>query len=253
MEKFFLRLLFAGNELYIVHQQDVCVAVFVVKFQLLALTDSLNQSVGEIIALDIDNLGPGIVLADGMGNSVDQMGLAQSRVAVDQQGIVRLCRRVGHGPGRGMGHKIFKGELARFDQGRGLCHDAFAVGIVVLVAQKPHFKVGGKNIAQRSLDVSKKALLDVAALEVRRTVKGEHILFQSHGAHVIEPGVNGRFRQLTLHALENIAPDVGNGIHKIRFAPFLFADFVYGPEEARTQKGRAGGKVARPRATESAK
>ena len=82
MEKFFLRLLFAGNELYIVHQQDVCVAVFVVKFQLLALTDSLNQSVGEIIALDIDNLGPGIVLADGMGNSVDQMGLAQSRVCL---------------------------------------------------------------------------------------------------------------------------------------------------------------------------
>ena len=53
--------------------------------------------------------------------------------------------------------------------------------------------------------------------------------------------------------MNSIAPDVGNGIHKIRFAPFLFADFVYGPEEARTQKGRAGGKVARPRATESAK
>ena len=65
MEKFFLRLFFAGDELHVVHQQDVRITVFVVKFQLFTFANRLDQGVGEIVAFDIDDFGPGIVLADG--------------------------------------------------------------------------------------------------------------------------------------------------------------------------------------------
>ena len=84
MEEFLLGLLLAGDKLHIVHQQNVRVAVFVVELQLLALTDGLNQGVGKIIALDVHDFGAGVVLADAVGDGVDQMGLAEAAVAVDQ-------------------------------------------------------------------------------------------------------------------------------------------------------------------------
>ena len=78
VEKFFLRLFFAGDELHVVHQQDVRITVFIVKFQLFTFANRLDQGVGEIVAFDIDDFGPGIVLADGMGDGIDQVGFAQA-------------------------------------------------------------------------------------------------------------------------------------------------------------------------------
>ena len=148
MEEFLLGLGLAGDELHVVHQQDVRVPVFVVEFQLFALADGLDQGVGKIVALDVDDLGAAVVLADAVGDGVDQVGLAQARVAVDQKGIVGFRRRVGHGPGGGVGklvgfahHEVFKGVFPRLDQGRGFCHDALAVGGVILVAQQADLKV----------------------------------------------------------------------------------------------------------------
>ena len=201
MEKFFLRFLFTGNKLDIVHQKDISVAVFVVKFQLLAFTDGLDQCVCKIIALDVYNFCAGVVLTDAVSDRIDQMCFSKAGIAVDQQRVIGFGGRIGHGAGRGMRklvgftyHKVFKRKLPGLDQRGWFCHDPLAIGIVIIVAQQAYLEIRGKNIAQGCFDVSEKTLLNIAALEVGRAVQNKYVLLQSGGGDIIKPGIDRGFR-----------------------------------------------------------
>ena len=77
VEKFQLRRGLAGDELHVVDQQNVGVAVFVVEYGRVALVlQVVDQLIHEILAAHVDHVGVGIVLPDLAANGVEQMGLA---------------------------------------------------------------------------------------------------------------------------------------------------------------------------------
>ena len=120
MEELLLGLLLTGDELDIVHQQQIRLAVLVLELRLTAGLDGGDQLVGEFVALDVDDLGVGILLADAVGDGVQQVGLSHAGRAIDKQGVVHIAGMVGYGDGcavrkavTGTHHEVLKIELGR--------------------------------------------------------------------------------------------------------------------------------------------
>lgn len=107
-----------------------------------------------------------------MGDGVEEVGFAQARVAVDEQGVVVLARRVGHRLGGGAGqavggahHEGLEGEFPALHQAAGPVGLPAAVPPQSLLIQKLYRDVRGKDVLQPRLDVPQEPVLDVAALE----------------------------------------------------------------------------------------
>ena len=122
MEELLLSLLFAGDELHVVNQEQVRLAVLFPHFGGFVGTflNGADQLVGQLIALDVGNAGIGIVAADDIGDGVDQMGLSKTGITVDQQGVIVLGGMVRNCLGSGVGqlvagtdHKGIEGEFIR--------------------------------------------------------------------------------------------------------------------------------------------
>ena len=180
MEKLVLCLYLAGYELDIVYQHQIGLPVLGAEVAGLAGADGFDKIIDELVALDIEDPGGGILLMDDVGNGVEQMGLAQARTAIDEQGVVVLARRVGHGAGGGAGqlvggayHEGLKGELAAVHDGSGLVFLGVLPCPESLVVKEAHGHIGGKNILQTGLDVGKEAVLDIGALEIVGTVEDQ--------------------------------------------------------------------------------
>ena len=118
MEKFLLRGFLSGDKLDIIHQEKVCIAVFVAKFEVFAALQRFDHLVGKLIAFDIDNIKFGMLVMDMPCNSIEQMCLAKAGGAVNKQGVVAVCRIIGDGNGSAVGKlvgraddEIVEGEL----------------------------------------------------------------------------------------------------------------------------------------------
>ena len=162
-----------------------------------------------------------------MGNGVEQVGLAQPRVAVDEEGVVVLPRRVRHRPGRRAGqtvggahHEGVKGELPALHQGYGLLLLLALKALEAVVVQQVDGNVGGEDVLEPGLDVGQEAVLDVGALEGVGTVEVEVVPLQGHYRRLVEPGFDGGLRQILPEPGQNHGPDIGNRLH--RSSPFLF-------------------------------
>ena len=160
VEELLLRLLFAGDELHVVHQQQVRLTVLLPHLRSLTLPDSIHQLVGQVVALDVSDLGPGVVPADDVGDGIDQMGLAQAGVPVDQQGVVVLSRMLRHGDGGGISQLVGRAHHEGLEcELRGSEPLTLAVRAVILelcviqVVQNLHFKIRGENVVKGGLDV----------------------------------------------------------------------------------------------------
>ena len=123
MEELLLGALLAADELYVVHEQHVCLAVFVVEFLGGLFTDGVNELVGELLPLDIDDTGVGAVLFDLIADGIEQVGLAQARSSIDEQGVVGLG---------GIGRHRQGGRMGKFVGG---AHNKGVKGVVVLPTQ----------------------------------------------------------------------------------------------------------------------
>ena len=84
MEKFVLHLLLARDELHVVHEQQVRVAVLRAELTAAARAHELDEFVDEIISLDVDDLRRRARRADLMGDGVNEVRLAKAGVAVDK-------------------------------------------------------------------------------------------------------------------------------------------------------------------------
>jgi len=138
VEEFLLRLRFAADELNIVHEQNVRLAVALMKRHRGALRDRIDELVGKIVSLYIDNVHFGIVAVNLVADRVKQMGFTQSRVAVDQQGIVFAGRMVRHRLRRGVRKLVGGTDNKRFKRvfivaaaGKDSVDDRILVGVVV--------------------------------------------------------------------------------------------------------------------------
>ena len=89
VEEFFLRALFAGNELHVVHQQHVDVAIGLAELFLAGRTYRVDEVVGELLRRDIHHEQPTLLLH--VTDGVQQVCLAQTNAAVDDQWVVGVC------------------------------------------------------------------------------------------------------------------------------------------------------------------
>ena len=88
VEKFLLRRVLAGDKLNVVDQKQVGVAVFVAELEVFAGTHRFNKFVGELVALDVNDVVFGVLLLDAVGDGIEQVGLAEAGLAVEKQGVI---------------------------------------------------------------------------------------------------------------------------------------------------------------------
>ena len=160
----------AGDELHVVHEEHVGAPVLLPELRVAPLSDGLDQLVGEGVPLDVDHLVLRVVLVDGVGDGVQQVGLAQAGLPVDEQGVVALARVVGHRPGGGVGkfvggahHEALEGVLL------GAGEEVVLLRLAVLVqfplGEHHHVHVAGKQLPQGGLDLPHVAGGDDVPLE----------------------------------------------------------------------------------------
>src|SRR5262245_5754854 len=99
MEELLLRSLLVLKELDVVDKKNVDVTVTAPEAVLLAVPDHVDEVVGELLGTRVPNTGAGVKALRVVADGVQQMGLAEPRVAVDEQRVVRLGGRLrdGHG------------------------------------------------------------------------------------------------------------------------------------------------------------
>ena len=167
--------------------------------------DGLDELVGEGVSLDVDDAVVGVLPVNLMGDGVHEVGLAQTGFSPDEQGVVPGARRLGHGPGSGVGelvggahHKAVEGVVLAAGEKTGI---GLGVGAPLLVLLVHHLdlKVGGEELMQGLLNGGDITGGDDSPLEFRRGTEDEGILVQSHGPGVTEPRLDGGGGHIRLH------------------------------------------------------
>ena len=108
MEELILGLLFAGQKLHVVDNEDVDVAVLIGEGRVLLLLDGIDELVGERLDTDIGDALGWIVLVDLVTDGLHQVSLTETDATVHKEGIVLSARIFGHGLGGGVG-KVVRG------------------------------------------------------------------------------------------------------------------------------------------------
>ena len=149
------------------------------------------------------------------GDGVEQVGLAQTAVAVDEQGIEGAGRFFRHGAGRRVGHLVlgahhvgFKGECVAFSQRLGMVGPHAVIGRQLLVVQQLHLQIGGEDIPQRLLDLGHEPLFNGVFLEAVAAVQHQRRILHGDHCHLVEPCVDGGVGKLMLQPFQHGFPYV---------------------------------------------
>ena len=126
VEKFLLNAFLAGEELDVVNQQHVGLAVFLAELGQLVVLDAVNVFVGELLGRDIGDARAFLVAGDVLADGVEQMRLAQADAAVKKKRVVGFAGRLGDGQGGGVGEIVVVADDKRFERVFGIEMD-FAV------------------------------------------------------------------------------------------------------------------------------
>ena len=96
VEELHLRLLLLGQELDVVDEQHVVLAVGLLEALDAALVgDGVDEVVGEALDGDVLDLQVGVVVQHGVGDGLDEVRLAEAGVGVDEHGVVGVGGRLG--------------------------------------------------------------------------------------------------------------------------------------------------------------
>ncbi len=107
VEELGLGLLALGEELDVVHEQDVHLAVALAEPVALALADRLDELGHELLGRHVLDPDPRVEPVHVVTDRDQEVGLAQTHAAVDEQRVVRRGgRRLGDGHGRGVGEPV---------------------------------------------------------------------------------------------------------------------------------------------------
>ena len=109
VEELLLESLFALHELDVVDEQDVAVAIAPLEGQGRRGPQGVDEVVHERLGGDVEDLAPGVVLGDVVPDGVEQVGLAEAGVAVDEQGVVGAPGCLGDGLGGRVGQAVRRG------------------------------------------------------------------------------------------------------------------------------------------------
>ena len=160
-----------------------------------------------------------MVLVDLVGDGVQQVGLAQAGLAVDEQGVVGLGGPLGHRLGRRVGefvgrahHEPLKGVLLGARQ-KDIVGFFLAEVLQLALSQDYHLEVGGEELVERLLDHGQIAGHNDVPLEVGGGVEHKPVGVQRHGGGVVKPGVDLGGRHIKKKKREHLGPDIGREIH----------------------------------------
>ena len=115
VEELLLRLHLAGKELDVVDEQHVDVAIKTLERARAVIADRVDELVGELFRVDVADPEPRVDLADIVTDGVQQVGLAQSRGAIDEQRVVGLGRRLGDRVGGRVGEPVARASDKRVE------------------------------------------------------------------------------------------------------------------------------------------
>ena len=220
MEKFLLGLHLAGDELDVVHQQQVRPAVFLPEFAVAPGLDGADQLVGEIVPFYVDYAAFRTVMPDGVGDGIEEVGLPQAGIPVDQQGVVFVRQVLRDGLGRGEGHLVgvahdefLKGEfLAAEGVGSGAAV-LFQILLHLLRGEDADLEIRGENLLQHFLEQVGIAGEDDLPAVFAGAVEQQQIVLHLQNPAVAEPGGNGGVGQVPGQQLQYLIPEVRIGIH----------------------------------------
>ena len=139
MEELLLEALLVLDELDVVDEQDVAPPVAALEGAVAVGADGVDEVVQEVLGGDVAHAHrPGSCCAHVVADGVQEVGLAQPGVAVDEQRVVGPGRLLGHGQGGGVGEAV------------GLADDEGLEGVVGVeadLAQGPEVVAAGRSTA----------------------------------------------------------------------------------------------------------
>ena len=110
VEELLLGLLLALDELDVVDEQHVDVAVAALEGVVGAGAHGVDELVEEGLGGDVAHPVGRVVLPHVVADGLQEVGLAQAGVAVDEQRVVLAGRRLGHGQGGGVGEPVGRAD-----------------------------------------------------------------------------------------------------------------------------------------------
>src|SRR6185369_82050 len=114
VEELLLRPFLAGEKLDVVEQEGVDGAVTLAERRHLVVADRGDQVGDEAVGRHVDDLLPGVFLADPLADGLDQVRLAEARSTIDEERIERAAGVFGDGERRGVRELV----RAADDEGR---------------------------------------------------------------------------------------------------------------------------------------
>ena len=219
MEELLLRLLLAGDELDIVHQEKIGAAVFGAQILAAADLDGVDEIVREIVALDVYDLRLRIFRVDRTADGEKKVRFAEPGVAVNEKRVIELAGVFRHGDGRGVGVFVRRShdeviECEACDLRERIVRFRFGdVAVQLVPGEDRQLELGGEKVAERIDDRLGKAGLDNVALELRGCVDDEPVIHDLDRRAVVKPGVQRRGGQILPENGKNAVPYVVEGIH----------------------------------------
>ena len=110
VEELLLEALLAFHELDVVDQQDVAVAVAALEDHLAVVADGVDEVVHEGLGRDVADAHAGEVLHPVVADGVQEVGLPQAGVAVDEQRVVAGGGGLGDPLGGGVGEPVGRSD-----------------------------------------------------------------------------------------------------------------------------------------------
>ena len=96
VEELLERLFLALQELNVVDQEDVDVAIVALERELAVVADRVDEVVGELLGVDVAHASLGLEVTRVVADRVKEVRLAETGVAVDEERVVRLAGGLGH-------------------------------------------------------------------------------------------------------------------------------------------------------------
>ena len=193
---------------------------------------------------DVNDLVVRMVFVDGVGDGVEQMGLAQAGLPVDEQGVVVLRRVLGYRQGGGVGqlvgvahHEALEGVFLRSRQKPGDLLGILVLGLLLLL-QDHHVDLGGEELEEGFLDLLPIPVVEDPLLKLCRDRQDELVLVQRHCLNVGKPGGDGGLRQVLFQNGEHSLPNFRGGVHV--HPPSWVENGVSPPESGRLSTKKEG-------------
>ena len=106
VKEFLLNAFLAGEEMDIVDEKHIAVAVSAAEADELVILNGVDEFVGKLLGRDIGHPGSLLVLDHVLADGVQQVSLAEPDATVKEQGIVGLARCLRDGHGSGVGKRV---------------------------------------------------------------------------------------------------------------------------------------------------